>query len=60
MAKYFAQTETGKPEEIPLEKFIQMIQGEFMFGPNYYEYFFMQVGKGEKFIGTRHMFWMKW
>ncbi len=58
--KHYRRVESGKPEEITLEQFVEGIRNEFMFGPYYYEHMLMLLGHGEKIVGATHMYWVEW
>jgi len=56
--KYFRRLQFGQPEEITWESFVAGVQGEFMYGKNYYEHMFVLFGMGQKLIGSRYMYWI--
>jgi hypothetical protein len=57
--KYYRRAEGCAPVELPWEDFIKGVQGEFMFGKNYYEHVFVLFGMGQKLIGSSHMYWIE-
>jgi hypothetical protein len=58
--KYFRREESGHPEELTWEKFVEGMRGEFFFADIYrYEYTFVLFGLGHRLIGSSHMYWVE-
>ena len=60
MPKYFRRRQYGDIEEMDLPTWVKGIRSEFIIGEGYYEYLFLQLGRGDKMIGSNHMYWMEW
>jgi len=58
--KYYRREGSGEAEVISREAFIQGMRDEFAYGPSYYEYVFLLLGRGDKLVGSIHLYWVEW